>query len=72
MSENSVVDRDGASQKKFGEYVSTYCDNMRAACKAMIAHVDDASDNITDPSAKPALDSLKEFAEAAREGGLKF
>lgn len=58
-----VIDRDASSQKKFGAYLDAYCENMRQACKSMLAHVDEARDNIADSSGQAALDILEQLAQ---------
>lgn len=60
---NSVVDRDEQQQKSFGETMITFETDMKAVCKSLKGHIEDARDNIQEDNAAQALDYLIELIE---------
>lgn len=65
---NTVVEREAEEQIKFGNYLVTFEDNMRKACKQFRSHLADASDNMKDESGQQAIKILEELAQDIESG----
>lgn len=66
---NSIIDQDPYEREKFGQYLTTFEDNMRKTCKSLKGHIEEARDNMQDQSGQDALQLLEELVEEI-EGGL--
>jgi len=55
------IEREAAAQIAFGEYLSTFSEDMLALCQTTLAHVEDAKDNMKDESAQGAFEILEDL-----------
>ena len=60
---NTVVERDAAQQRKFGETLIEFESNMRNCTKSMRAHIEEAKGSIQADNARAALDSILQLLD---------
>lgn len=60
---STIIDRDQHAQMAFGEALIKFESDMRACCRAMRNHIEDARDTMQEKNAQTALAYLEELVE---------
>lgn len=64
---STIIDRDQAAQMAFGNALISFESEMRACCRAMRSHIEDARDTMQEANARTALNYLEELIRSIEE-----